>query len=181
MAGALEKRGDFDEALRNYLEGNATYRANCESDPTDSEDCLQMASTEDRIAGIYMRKGRVKEALAQYQVALAATQPISDSAKPNLEAIYTVVNLTYGIGEAYRAMAIESRQPAPLKREACVWYQKSRDAFSRISEWHPIAPTEFDARSGREIETRLRGCQSVRIPNTPRQVSTAAGNRRPSK
>jgi len=173
LAGALEKSGALDDALRDYAQSAATYAANCKSDPTDSESCLQMAGTEDRIAGIYLRQGKLKEALSHYQSGLAVTQPLFDRPKPNLEAVYTLVNLDYGIGEVYRAMALQSRGEIQMQAPACVWYGKSRDAFSRIAQWHPITPTEFDARSRNQIETRLRQCRSSRSLSSPLPGSAA--------
>ncbi len=163
MAGGQEKDQDFDAALRNYLLVNDAYVRICDADPKDFEDCLSLAGTQDRIGRIHLEQGRLDEALAEYQKALAISEPSSVGSKPNLEALYTVVNVYFGLGEVYASLASKSAgsaQKTEFRKQSCVWYQKSYAAFSRIPEWLPITPNEFDSRSLKEIQNRLSLCQS---------------------
>jgi tetratricopeptide (TPR) repeat protein len=148
MAGAQEKQGDFAAALHSYLAAENYFARICESDPKDVEDCLSLAGTQDRLARIHLRQGFVDEARGEYEKALSITEPLAVGDKPNLEAIYTAVNLYYGMGEVNRA----SRQPS------CDWYAKSYAAFRRIPEWLPITPNEFDSRDPKQIRARLSSC-----------------------
>lgn len=180
LAGALEKRGNLEGALLNYRAAEAANRRVCESDPNDVEDCLDLAGTQNCIARIYIRKGRVAEALAEYRKALALSEPLTLGDRPNLEAIYTVVNSYYGMGEAYVALA---RRPNPQGKQEQLWnqaneyYAKSRATVSKIPEWRPITPNEFDAQDPRQIEKRWILCQSKINKAAARQ---RAGNlRRP--
>ncbi|HXN45307.1 MAG TPA: hypothetical protein VN893_01625 [Bryobacteraceae bacterium] len=99
-------------------------------------------------------ESRPAEAEAEYQTALALSEPLSAGARPNLEALYGVVNVYYGMGEVRAGMAGERS-----REQACDWYRKSYAAFQRIPAWRPITPNEFEARAGREIEARLAGCE----------------------
>src|SRR5260370_26916732 len=105
MAGALEKEHDPDEALRNYLLVQSEYSRICQSDPKDLEDCLTLAGTEDRIARIRIQQGKLGEALVEYQKALAISEPLSGGPRPNLEALYALVNGYFGMGAGHAALA----------------------------------------------------------------------------
>jgi eukaryotic-like serine/threonine-protein kinase len=163
-AGALEKGDNLSGALHNYLLAQAGFRAICESDPKDVEDCLSLSGIQDRIARIYIHQGRLEEALAEDRNALALSEPLSAGIKPNLEALYTVLNVYYGMGEANVALA---RRPGTRRmktqswKEACSCYQKSYSTFHSIPGWHPITPNEFDSRNQKEIEAQLELCQSA--------------------
>jgi tetratricopeptide (TPR) repeat protein len=148
MAGALEKQGDVASALHSYLAADSYYARVCESDPKDVEDCLGLAGTQDRMARIHVQQGHADEARAEYQKALAITEPLAAGDKPNLEAIYAAVNLYYGMGEVNRA----------THRTSCDWYAKSYAAFRRIPEWLPITPNEFDSLDPKQIRARLSSC-----------------------
>ena len=177
MAGALEKGGDEDGALDGYLQARDAYRDICASDPKDVEDCLNVAGTQDRIARIYIQQGKIEEALAEYQKALALSEPLSGGAEPNLEALYTVVNVYYGMGEVYVALAQrpgDQEKRTQSWKQARGWYQKSRAAFLRIPEWLPITPNEFDSRPSAQIEARLLLCQSVLGRVTASRMSTVS-------
>jgi tetratricopeptide (TPR) repeat protein len=125
---------------------------------------LNLAGIQDRIARIYIRQGKIDEALTEYQKALALSEPLSGGAEPNLEALYTVVNVFYGMGEVHVARA---RKPGTQEKriqswkQARGWYQKSRAAFLRIPGWLPITPNEFDSRTSAQIEAQVSLCQSV--------------------
>ena len=163
MAGALEKAGDIDGAMRDYRLANDYYAHICETDPKDQEDCLSLSGTEDRIARILLRQGKADAALDLYQKGLSMTEASSLGDKPNLEAVYTVMNVYYGLGEADARLAKESpseAKRADLQKQSCAWYQKSEAAFHRIPEWLPITPNEFDSRTPREIEARLASCRT---------------------
>ena len=153
MAGAQEKAGDWSGALGNYLLARGAYDAMCRSDPRDVEDCLMVPAILDRVARIHIQHARLAEAQAEYQTALALCEPLSAGAKPNLEALYGVVNVYYGMGEVRAAMA-----GARFREQACDWYRKSYAAFRRIPAWRPITPNEFEARAPHEIEARLARC-----------------------
>lgn len=175
MAGGQEKDGDILGALRNYMLVRDYYTRICESDPKDFEDCLSLAGTRDRVARIYLKQGRSGEALAEYEKALAITEPPSLGARPNLEAVYTVVNVYFGLGEVYASLADKSNQGAKspeLRSQSCAWYQKSHAAVSRISEWLPITPNEFDARAPKEIESRTSLCGSAANAGIVAKAST---------
>ena len=101
LAGALEKGADLSGALHNYVVVSDSYSAICQSDPTDVEDCLNLAGTRERVARIYLKHGDASEALAEDEKALAISEPLSVGAKPNLEALYTVANVYFGLGEAH--------------------------------------------------------------------------------
>jgi len=150
MAGALEKQGRTGEALQAYVLAQSAYSAICATDPNDVEDCLGSSGTLSRIAGIHLRQGAAGEAENEYRMALAVAEPLAQREMPNLEALYAIVNLYYGLGEVSQAQS---------HRQACVWYAKAKAANARISEWHSITPDEFDARDPRDIEARLRQCQ----------------------
>ena len=154
MAGGQEKAGDWSGALRNYLLARDAYDAMCRSDPRDVEDCLMVPAILDRVARIHMQHARLAEAQAEYQTALALSEPLSAGAKPNLEAVYGVVNVYYGIGEVRAAMA-----GARFREQACEWYRKSYAAFLRIPAWRPITPNEFEARAPEQIQARLARCE----------------------
>lgn len=161
LAGALEKGADRSGALSHYLVVRDAYRAICQSDPTDVEDCLILAGTQDRIARIYLQQGKITDALAEEQKALGTCEPLSGGDKPNLEALYTVVSVYYGIGEAYSALARDSGVRGGAQRtQACSWYAKSDAANRRIPGWRPITPNEFDSTSPKAIEARLSSCAS---------------------
>lgn len=169
LAGGLEKKGDFDEALHNYLLVRDADAAICKSDPSDLEDCLGFAGTQDRIARIDLRRGNPEKALAEYQDALTISEPSIAGPKPNLEALYTIVNIYYGMGEAYAALANRSARHAaqeanPSSNQACTWYQKSNAASLRIPEWRPITPNEFDSRDPKDIAARLLSCPEAERP-----------------
>lgn len=151
MGGALEKKGDTSGALHSYQLAQAAYTAVCKADPNDIEDCLGASGILDRLARIHLRQGNRGEALAEYQTALATAEPLAAKDKPNLEALYSIVNVYYGMGEV-------SRAGKAADREACGWYRKAEAANARIPEWHPITPDEFDARDPRDIVARLAAC-----------------------
>jgi tetratricopeptide (TPR) repeat protein len=172
LAGGLEKNGNFDEALHNYLLVHDSQSAICESDPSDLEDCLGLAGTQDRIARIYLHRGNFEGALAEYQQALAISEPSIAGPKPNLEALYTIVNIYYGMGAAYAALANRSakhsaQETNSFSKQACTWYQKSNAANLRIPDWRPITPNEFDARDLKDISTRLLSCHKTEQPTAP--------------
>ena len=176
MAGAFEKKGDLSGALRFYLQARASYDAICISDPKDAEDCLELASVQDRIARIYLRRGKLDEALAEYQKAVALSELRSGGAEPNLEALYSAMNSYYGMGEVWVARARRSgtrEKKLQAWKEARSWYQKSQADFLRIPGWHPITPNEFDAVSPKQIEARLWLCQSALGPGTASRQNSA--------
>jgi eukaryotic-like serine/threonine-protein kinase len=148
LGGALEKQDNPGAALLLYLRARNYFARICESDPRDVEDCLSLAGTQDRIARVHIRQGHLEEARSEYEKALSITEPLAAGDKPNLEAVYTVVNLYYGMGEVNRSL----RQPS------CDWYAKSYAAFRRIPEWLPITPNEFDSRDPKQIGARLSTC-----------------------
>jgi non-specific serine/threonine protein kinase/serine/threonine-protein kinase len=157
MAGGFEKAGDWKEALHHYQLAQATYRGICESDPQDIEDCITIPGILDRVGRIHLQQGRVEEALSEYQNALARIEPLSIGNEPNLEALYTVVNVYYGLGEVYRARADKAGRGARSGdwAQAHNWYQKCRAAHLRIPNWQPITPNEFESRKLNAIEARL--------------------------
>jgi eukaryotic-like serine/threonine-protein kinase len=161
MAGALELKGEASEALHNYLLVEDYYRHICEGDPKDVDDCLYLAGVRDRIARIYTRSGRLEQARAEARSALQITEPSTIGTTPNLEALYTLVNVYYDMGETYGVQRAASGVPKVLRQgQACGWYEKSHAALLRIPEWLPITPNEFDSRSPREIDTRLVLCHA---------------------
>ena len=163
LAGALEKGGDLNGALRNYVEVRDTYGAICKSDPNDVEDCLNLAGTRERVARIYLKHGEISEALAEDEKALATVEPLSVGEKPNLEALYTVANVYFGLGEAHKTLARASTMPGDTQLEqACSWYEKSDAANQRIPSWRPITPAEFDALDPKLIAARLATCHSAK-------------------
>jgi tetratricopeptide (TPR) repeat protein len=182
MAGALEKRGDLEGALQAYRTAEAGYRRVCQSDPKDVEDCLGSAGTQSCIARIYLRTGKVREALTEYQNALSVSEPLTLGARPNLEAVYTVVNTYYGMGEVYLALARRpnsQQKQDQLWSQASEWYGKSRAAVSSIAEWRPITPNEFDAQDPGQIEERWRLCQSrIKKVVASKESSDPAAKRR---
>lgn len=182
MAGALDKRGDMEGALQNYRAAEAADRRVCESDPKDVEDCLDLAGTQNCIARIYLRTGKVGEALTEYQNALAVSEPLTRGARPNLEAVYTMVNTYYGMGEVYRMLARRpdsQQRQGQLWNQASEWYGKSRAAVSSITEWRPITPNEFDAQDPAQIDVRWRLCQSkIKKVDASQESSAAATKRR---
>jgi eukaryotic-like serine/threonine-protein kinase len=164
VAGALERSGDLAGALNNYRQGRASFEAEWAADPRDVEGRLMLAGTQDRIARICIRQRRFGEALTEYRKALTLTEPLSTGTPPNLEALYTVVNVYYGMGEVSIALAREAgvrNRKIKYWTEARTWYQKSLDASGRIPNWRPITPNEFDSRSPKEIVARLSLCQSA--------------------
>jgi len=159
LAGALEKGADLSGALSNYLMVRDSYLAICQSDPTDVEDCLSLAGTQHRIARIYQQRGKIDDALVEDQKALVLCEPLSGGDKPNLEALYTVVNVYYDMGEAYTALARESATQREAQwNRACSSYEKSNAANQRIPGWRPITPNEFDSLDPKLIEARLSMC-----------------------
>jgi non-specific serine/threonine protein kinase/serine/threonine-protein kinase len=160
-AGALEKKGESAEALHNYLQVEDYYRRICDSDPKDLEDCLYLAGVRDRIARIYTRNGKLEDARLEESSALQISEPSTAGPTPNLEALYTLVNVYYDMGETDAARAATSGAPKVLPQsQACGWYEKSHAALQRIPEWLPITPNEFDSRSPHEIDTRLALCHA---------------------
>lgn len=166
MAGALEKRGDLADALHNYRLTNDYYARICESEPKDQEDCLSLTGTEDRIGRILLRQGNVDAASDLYQKALQISEPPSLGSRPNLEAVYAVMNVYFGLGEVDAALEKRSNsvaKKAAFRKDGCGWYQKSYAAFQRIPEWLPITPNEFDSRTPGEIEARLAACRASTV------------------
>ncbi len=156
MAGGMEKGGDREGAIHQYQLTVATYRDICLSDPKDVGDCIMLAGVLDRVGRIHLQQGKLDEALAEYQRALAIIEPLSTGNEPNLEALYTLVNVEYGLGEVNR---IRAGRPHTQRSEnwaqACNWYEKSRAAYLRIPSWQPITPNELESRSLNAIESRL--------------------------
>jgi tetratricopeptide (TPR) repeat protein len=162
LAGALEREGDQSAALHYYMLGVTTYEAICKDNPKDLEDCLGLAGVEDRIGRIYAQRSNFDLARERYKEALALVEPLSRGEKFNLEALYTVVNSYYDLGESFRMQAGKQDTKSARDRllsQACNFYQMSRVAFLRIPEWHPITPNEFDARSVKEIDGGLSSCR----------------------
>lgn len=146
------------------MQARDSYRTICASDPKDIEDCLGLVGTQDRVARIHIRQGKLDEAISEYQKGLALSEPLSVGNAPNLEALYAVVNVYYGLGEVYAAVAVKAstrQQQTQYWKQALVWYEKSRIAFRRIPEWRPITPDEFDSRSLKQIEAQMSLCQSA--------------------
>jgi non-specific serine/threonine protein kinase/serine/threonine-protein kinase len=163
LGGALEKGGDLSGALRNYIVVRDAYSAICQSDPTDVEDCLNLAGVQERVARIYLKHGEVSKALAENEKALAISEPLSVGAKPNLDAIYNVANIYYGMGEAHTALARVSRMQRDIQLgQACSWYEKSAAANQRIPSWRPITPAEFDSLDPKLIAARLATCHGAK-------------------
>jgi eukaryotic-like serine/threonine-protein kinase len=164
LAGALERGGDFSGALRNYVVVRDTYSAICQSDPTDVEDCLNLAGTRERVARIHLKDGEVSEALVENEKALATVEPLSVGEKPNLEALYTVASVYFGLGEAHKSLARASTMQKDAQLEqACSWYEKSNAANQRIPNWRPITPAEFDSLDPKLIEARLATCHGTKL------------------
>jgi non-specific serine/threonine protein kinase/serine/threonine-protein kinase len=165
MADALEKQHDAGAALHNYSLVRDYYAGICQSDPKDMEDCLSLAGTLDRIGSIHIQQSLLDAALAEYNKALEISEPPSVGARPNLEALYTVVNVYFGLGKLYASMSrgtTASRKKIELAEQSCNWFQKSYAAYRRIPEWIPITPNEFDSRDGKEIEKQLASCHLPR-------------------
>ncbi len=161
LAGALEKGADVSGALSNYVIVRDAYSAICKSDPTDVEDCLSLAGTQDRIARIYFQRGNIADALVEDQKALATCEPFSGGDKPNLEALYTVVNVYYDMGEEFAALARKSAAQRDAQwKQACSAYAESNAANQRIPGWRPITPNEFDSLDPKLIAARLSSCHS---------------------
>ena len=164
LAGALERQGDLAAALHYYVRSSAAYDEICRANPKDLEDCLGLAGVQDRIGRIHALQSNFDPALEEYKKALALVEPLSGGRGFNLEALYTVVNVYYDMGEGYRMQASQpGRQSVrqQLLSEACVSYQKSHAGFQQIPEWHPITPNEFEAHSLKEINDRLSACQGT--------------------
>ncbi|MBZ5690047.1 MAG: hypothetical protein LAP86_34090, partial [Acidobacteriia bacterium] len=158
MAGGLEKSGDVKGAMRLYEVALANYSDICRSDPKDVGDCIMVAGVLDRVARIHLRQENLDEALTEYQKALALIEPLSLGDEPNLEALYTAVNVYYGLAEVNRIRAERSRTPrigSEAWAQACNWYEKSHAAYLRIPSWQPITPNELESRSLNTIEARL--------------------------
>lgn len=163
MAGALEKNRDVSAALQHYVWVKDYYSRKCAADPQDFEDCLSLAGVLDRVGRIHLQRGHLDEALAEYERALAIAEPPSVGAKSNLEALYTIVNIYFGLGEVHTAIDAKARslgRPGAMK-QACSWYQKSQSAFQRIPEWLPITPNEYESRPPNDIRDRLSRCNPV--------------------
>ena len=163
IAGALERKGDINGAFQEYSLARDYYSAICAADPKNFEDCLSLAALQDRLGRIYIQQGRISEALAEYRQALAISEPPAIGAKSNLEAVYIVVNVYFGMGEVQKELAGRAaHSSAKLEhlRQSCSWYQKSRAAFVRIPEWLPITPNEYDSRPLKEIDSRLSACNT---------------------
>ena len=124
-----------------------------------------IAGVQDRIAGIYVQEGKLDEAVAEYEKALALSEPLWIGGQPNLEALYTVVNIYYGMGEDRIALAHKPGLPkkAPvLEGSSCLVREESRRAGpGDFPEWRPITPNEFESRSLKQIEARLSLCQTA--------------------
>ena len=158
MAGGLEKSGDVKGAMRLYEVALANYSDICRSDPKDVGDCIMVAGVLDRVARIHLRQENLDEALTEYQKALALIEPLSLGDEPNLEALYTAVNVYYGLAEVNRIRAERSRTPrigSEAWAQACNWYEKSHAAYLRIPSWQAITPNELESRSLNTIEARL--------------------------
>jgi tetratricopeptide (TPR) repeat protein len=163
LGGGQERGGDIGGALDNYLYVRDAYVDICASDPKDLSDCLMVAGLQDRIARMYIQKGRLDEARAEYQKAQTYCESLSGGREPNLEALYTVVNIYYGLGEISLSQARRTATPErkiQFWHEALHWYEQSHAAQSRIPGWLPITPNELDARTSKEIGARLWLCQS---------------------
>ena len=161
MAGALEHEGDTEAALRNYKLASDYYEHICESDSKDVEDCISLAGTEERIARILLKERRVDSALKLYQKGLAILEPLSLGDKPNLEAVYAVMNEYFGLGETYGTLAkgsINSGKRAELLKQSCAFYEKSEAELRRIPEWLPSPRMSF-------IRNLPRACQDLRWQN----------------
>ena len=129
MAGGLEKSGDVKGAMRLYEVALANYSDICRSDPKDVGDCIMVAGVLDRVARIHLRQENLDEALTEYQKALALIEPLSLGDEPNLEALYTAVNVYYGLAEVNRIRAERSRTPrigSEAWAQACNWYETRR-------------------------------------------------------
>jgi non-specific serine/threonine protein kinase/serine/threonine-protein kinase len=158
VAGGMEKGGDPEGALHEYQMTLATYSDICRSDPKDVEDCIMLAGVLDRVGRIHLRQNKFDEALAEYQRALEIIEPLSTGDEPNLEALYTMVNVDYGLGEVNRVRAGRARVPRQRGQnwiQARNWYEKSHAAYLRIPSWQPITPNELESRSLNTIEARL--------------------------
>jgi non-specific serine/threonine protein kinase/serine/threonine-protein kinase len=157
-AGGMEKGGDREGALHQYQVTVTTYSDICRSDPKDVEDCIMVAGVLDRVGRIHLQEGKLDEALAEYQSALGIIEPLSTGDEPNLEALYTLVNVEYGLGEVDRiragSVSMQS-QKSENWTQARNWYEKSRTAYLRIPSWQPITPNELESRSLNAIEARL--------------------------
>ncbi len=162
LAGALEKQHDIGGALHNYSLVRDYYVRICQSDPKDVEDCLSLAGTLDRIGNVHIQQGLLEAALGEYQKALEISERLSAGERPNLEALYTVVNVYFGLGKVYASLSRTSAASAKrieLTKQSCSWFQKSYAAYQRIPEWIPITPNEFDSRDPNEIAAQLGSCR----------------------
>ena len=112
----------------------------------------------------YIQRGRLDEARAEYQKAQIYCESLSGGREPNLEALYTVVNIYYGLGEISLSQARRTEtqeEKIQFWQEALHWYGQRHAAQSRIPGWLPITPNELDARTPKEIGARLSLCQSA--------------------
>ena len=124
---------------------------------------ISLAGTEERIARILLKERKVDSALKLYQKGLAILEPLSLGDKPNLEAVYAVMNEYFGLGETYGTLAkgsINSGKRAELLKQSCAFYEKSEAELRRIPEWLPITPNEFDSRTPHEIGAALASCHA---------------------
>ena len=158
---ALERNGQSDEALKNYLSGQAIYQTIVSADPADVNSRSTLAGIQNQMAGAYLKLGNLEKASRQYREALTISEPLSSGTVENLQMSYSVFESYSGLGDVSVAQAKTTRssdQRIKYWNQARTWYQKGLDASKRIPNKASVGPDGFESPDPQVVALHLAQC-----------------------
>jgi tetratricopeptide (TPR) repeat protein len=149
---ALEILGDERGALQSYKQAAALFES-----PTFAVERVfdsLVAATYGKIAGALAKVGSWDEARETYNKALTMLGSQPDPESPSLRVQYALIEIYAGLGQLESETASEATR-ATAERNACKWYQKSRDIWLKMPIRNSISTSGFKVT---DFNSVLRGC-----------------------
>jgi len=153
-------RHKLNEALQSY-EAAASGLAPDESNFDDARCDLAMVET--KIGNVLLKLGRVAEAKARYEKALATAKLQTSLEHKDIPALYAAAEATAGLGdlamfEAHRAPDAAMR--SKLWNDSCAWYERSLNVWKQISNPSKLSGNGYMSLGPDGIAQRLAACNS---------------------
>ena len=161
---AEEKTGDSDGALKHYARALERYSTIARADPKDMEDTLNTSAVSGHLGRARLHRGELKEAAEQYQKAEELALSASAANAENMEVLYALADSFGGMGNvevAWARKAVSDIERHEHWKEAQASYQKSRDAWSKISNPSSISPNGVEVVDVRQVTSGLAGCDAA--------------------
>ena len=127
---------------------------------------VSLAVADLKSAGALVGLGRTDDALADYHKALTILEPLKSMQPANLSAIYSLVDVYFGLGELSKNLAGHARAAEQRKHwaDARKWYQESADAWRQLPNPGAVSPEGFTYHRATAREIRLCDTALHRLP-----------------